>query len=60
MKIAVTGAGGGLGRAFMRAAASHDVQGFTRADLDVRSLQGVRDAIEPLEPDLVVHCAAMT
>ncbi|MGH2686630.1 MAG: dTDP-4-dehydrorhamnose reductase [Actinomycetota bacterium] len=60
VKVAVTGAGGGLGRALLRAAADHEVRGFTRGDLDVRSLGDVRDAIERLKPDVVVHCAAMT
>jgi dTDP-4-dehydrorhamnose reductase len=61
MKIAVTGAGGGLGRAFLAAAGdSQDVHPFTRDDLDVRSFDAVRDALVPLEPDVIMHFAAMT
>jgi dTDP-4-dehydrorhamnose reductase len=61
MRIAVTGAGGGLGRAFLAAAGDqHDVLGFTRADLDVRSSEAVRDALTPLDADVIMHFAAMT
>ena len=61
MRIAVTGAGGGLGRAFVdTVGAEHDVHPFARADLDVRSIDDVLGALVPLEPTLIVHCAAMT
>ena len=60
MRIAVTGAGGGVGRAFLDAATGHDVGAFARADLDVRSFAAVMDALVPLEADLIVHLAAMT
>lgn len=61
MRIAVTGAGGGLGRAFLEAASGdHEVHGFARADLDVRSLDAVTAALIPLEPDVILHLAAMT
>jgi dTDP-4-dehydrorhamnose reductase len=61
MRIAVTGAGGGLGRAFLAAIpAHHEVHGFTRQQLDVRSFDAVRDALDPLVPDVLVHLAALT
>jgi dTDP-4-dehydrorhamnose reductase len=61
MRIAVTGAGGGVGRAFLDAAGrSHEVHGFTRQDLDVRSFEAVRSALDPVRPDVIVHLAAMT
>ena len=60
MRIAVTGAGGAVGRAFVAAAADHEVHAFARTDLDVRSFQAVRDVIVPLGANLVVHLAAMT
>ena len=61
MRIAVTGAGGGLGRAFLDAAgAEHQLHPLTREDLDVRSPGAVSDALAPLEADVIVHCAAMT
>ncbi|MGH2691178.1 MAG: dTDP-4-dehydrorhamnose reductase [Actinomycetota bacterium] len=61
MKIAVTGAGGGLGRAFLAAAGGeHDVHPFTHAELDVRSASAVERTITSLKPDAVFHLAAMT
>jgi dTDP-4-dehydrorhamnose reductase len=60
MRIAVTGAGGGLGRAFLAAAPGHEVHGFTRQALDVRSFDAVAGAIDPLTPDVIMHFAAMT
>jgi dTDP-4-dehydrorhamnose reductase len=61
MRIAVTGAGGGLGRAFLEHARDrHDVHPFTRQELDVRSFEATMAAIVPLEPDLIMHFAAMT
>jgi dTDP-4-dehydrorhamnose reductase len=61
VRIVVTGAGGGLGRAFLAAVSSdHDVRGLTRQDLDVRSFEAVREAVDPLRPDVIMHFAAMT
>jgi dTDP-4-dehydrorhamnose reductase len=61
VRIAVTGAGGGLGRAFLEGGAGdHEVHAFTRRDLDVRDLDAVLEAIHGLRPDLVLHLAAMT
>jgi dTDP-4-dehydrorhamnose reductase len=61
MRIAVTGAGGGLGRAFLEHAGdTHELHPFTRQELDVRSFEATRDAIVPLEVDLIMHFAAMT
>jgi dTDP-4-dehydrorhamnose reductase len=61
MRIAVTGSGGGLGRALLAAASSeHDVRGFARTDLDVRDHDAVAEALIPLQADVIVHCAAMT
>jgi dTDP-4-dehydrorhamnose reductase len=61
MRIAVTGAGGGLGRAFLAAVPEeHEVHGFTRQQLDVRLFDAVRDALDPLAPDTIVHLAALT
>jgi dTDP-4-dehydrorhamnose reductase len=61
MRIAVTGAGGGLGRAFLDSVPSgHEVHGFARADLDVRDHDEVVRMLVPLEPDVILHLAAMT
>jgi dTDP-4-dehydrorhamnose reductase len=61
MRIAVTGAGGGLGRAFLAVVPErHEVHGFTRQQLDVRSFDAVRDALDQLAPDVILHLAALT
>ena len=61
MKIAVTGAGGGLGRAFLEHAGdAHELHPFTRQELDVRSFDATMAAIVPLEVDVIMHFAAMT
>jgi dTDP-4-dehydrorhamnose reductase len=61
LRIIVTGAGGGLGRAFLdRVPSHHDVIAFTHGDLDVGDHEAVRRSIEPLRPDAVVNLAAFT
>ncbi len=61
MRLVVTGAGGGLGRAFLaQVPAHHDVRGFTRADLDVGDHGAVMGAITALRPDAVLNFAAFT
>lgn len=58
----VTGAGGLLGRDLtsLLAGLGEDVTGLTRAELDVTSAAAVSSAVETLEPDVVVNCAAWT
>lgn len=61
MKLVVTGAGGGLGRAFLaQVPAHHDVRAFTRADLDIGDHHGVMATITALRPDAVLNFAAFT
>lgn len=61
MRLAVTGAGGGLGRAFMAVVPSHhDVVPFTHADLDIGDHHAVMQTIVPLKPDAIVNLAAFT
>jgi dTDP-4-dehydrorhamnose reductase len=61
VRIVVTGAGGGLGRAFVAAAgAHHDLIALTRADLDIGDHHAVMGGISPLGADLIVNCAAFT
>jgi dTDP-4-dehydrorhamnose reductase len=61
MRIAVTGAGGGLGRAFLaRGAAGHEVLPFSHDELAVEDSRTVMDRLGAVRPDVVLHLAAMT
>jgi len=61
MKIVVTGAGGGLGKAFVaRVPDHHEVIALDHAALDVGDHDAVRQLVEPLAPDAIVNCAAFT
>jgi dTDP-4-dehydrorhamnose reductase len=61
MRIAVTGANGGLGRAFLEAAPSHhDVHPFSHAELPVEDHHAVMRTLLPLGPEAILHFAAMT
>ena len=61
MRIAVTGSGGGLGRAFLdHREDDHDVVPFTHAELPVEDRAAVAQRLEEARPDLVLHLAAMT
>jgi dTDP-4-dehydrorhamnose reductase len=61
VRLVVTGAGGGLGRAFLaQVPAHHEVHSFTRAELDVGDHDAVMRTIPPVRPDAVLHFAAFT
>jgi dTDP-4-dehydrorhamnose reductase len=61
MRIAVTGAAGGLGAAVVAAApAHHDVIALSHADLDVGDHDAVFRTIPALGADLVINCAGFT
>ena len=61
MRIAVTGAGGALGRAVETAFGhEHELIPFAHGDLAVEDLPAVMDALVPARPEVVVHTAAMT
>lgn len=61
MRIAVTGAAGGLGRAFLAACPSHhDVAAFTHGELDIGDHHAVMRSIVPLAPELIVNAGAAT
>jgi dTDP-4-dehydrorhamnose reductase len=61
VRLVVTGAAGGLGRAFLRQVPSHhQVHAFSHVDLDVGDHDAVMQTIPLLRPDAIVHLAALT
>ena len=62
MRIVLTGAGGGLGRAFIGTleGSSHELRPFTHAELDIGDAGAVANAVAPLRPDVIVNAAAFT
>ena len=61
MRVLVTGAEGGVGRAFVaRAGRDHDVVGLGHRDLPVEAREEVLRRIRDAAPRVVVHFAAMT
>jgi dTDP-4-dehydrorhamnose reductase len=59
MRIAITGAGGQLGRALQAALSSQRLICLDRATLDV-SAEHAADALVALFPEVIIHAAAMT
>lgn len=61
MRILLTGAGGGLGRAFRDLVpAHHDVIATAHADLDIGDHHVVMQSVADVAPDLIVNTAAFT
>jgi len=61
VRLAVTGAGGRLGRAFMAVVPSHhDAVALAHEDLDIGDHHAVMQTIVPLRPDAIVNVAAFT
>lgn len=61
MRLVVTGAAGGLGRAFLQQVPPHhQVHAFTHDGLDVGDHDAVMQTIPLLRPDAIVHLAAFT
>ncbi len=64
MKAWITGAGGLIGSYLVRTASMYapdwEVRGLTRPELDLTDYQTVRLLFEQDDPDLVIHCAALT
>jgi len=61
VRILVTGAGGGLGRAFLKVVPGHhDVHPFTHSELDVGDHHAVMSTVGSVEPEVVLNFAALT
>ena len=61
MKIVVTGAGGGVGRALREAAPGHhEIEWLAHDDLSVEDRHAVLQRVAGADPDVIVHLAAMT
>ena len=59
MRIAITGAGGQLGQAMVRALSTrHAVSPLTHADLDIACRADVFQAMAAIRPQVIVNCAA--
>lgn len=62
MKLLITGAGGQLGREWIEACKikNIDYHGFTSSELDICSEAAVTDALDRIQPDTLINCAAYT
>lgn len=60
VRILLTGAGGQLGTDVSLAASTVDLHPFTKTDLDVTDAAQVRDVVEQVQPDVIIHAAAYT
>ncbi len=60
VRILITGGSGQLGRDLQKALAEHRVRAFGHEELDVTDAKRVIDEIETLEPEVVIHAAALT
>ncbi|MBT6178243.1 MAG: dTDP-4-dehydrorhamnose reductase [Deltaproteobacteria bacterium] len=58
--VLITGAGGMLGRSLCQKFRDHKVFAMGRDELDVTSQESVLTNFQELQPDVVIHCAAMT
>jgi len=61
VRLVVTGADGGLGRAFLaRAPAHHRIHPFSHDELDVGDHEAVMRTVPALRPEAILHLAAFT
>jgi dTDP-4-dehydrorhamnose reductase len=61
VRLVVTGAGGGLGRAFLaHVPAHHDIIALGHADLDIGDHAAVMQTLPALRPDAILNFAAFT
>jgi dTDP-4-dehydrorhamnose reductase len=60
VRIAVTEAGGGVGRAFLGGAPGHDIVPFTHDELAVEDAEATRSVLAEANPEVILHLAAWT
>lgn len=61
MRIAVTGAAGALGRAVVATfGKQHELVPFAHGDLAVEDHSAVMERLVPVQPEVIIHAAAMT
>ncbi|MBM0067734.1 dTDP-4-dehydrorhamnose reductase [Alkalicoccobacillus gibsonii] len=60
MKILITGAEGRVGKAFQIMLQNEEVFAFSKQTLDCTNRYKVTRVVEQIDPDLMIHCAAMT
>ncbi|MEY8751576.1 dTDP-4-dehydrorhamnose reductase [Alkalicoccobacillus gibsonii] len=60
MKILITGAEGRVGKAFQIMLQNEEVFAFSKQTLDCTNRYQVTRVVEQINPDLIVHCAALT
>ena len=62
MRILITGVNGQLGYELSRVLRddNHEIIGTTRKIMDITDFTKVREFINRVEPDMVIHCAAYT
>ncbi|MGN7310099.1 dTDP-4-dehydrorhamnose reductase [Alkalicoccobacillus gibsonii] len=60
MKILITGAEGRVGKAFQIMLQNEEVFAFSKERLDCTNRYQVTRVVEQIDPDLIIHCAALT
>jgi dTDP-4-dehydrorhamnose reductase len=60
MRIVVTGHKGQLGRALLETLHQDEVWGLDLPEFDITQAQAISDAIADIDPDVVIHTAALT
>jgi dTDP-4-dehydrorhamnose reductase len=63
-RVWITGAGGLIGNALLQSAStsvpSRQVYGTTRQQVDLNDATAVRKTFQSIQPDVIIHCAALT
>ncbi len=58
MKILITGANGQLAREFLSGLKKHEVNAYSREQLDISNHDAVSNAVSYCKPDIVLNCSA--